>query len=464
MKFLALLAALIILPCAPVNAAPPKLVTPAPINFKPARAARHVLPNGLTVLTLENHALPVIHAYAIIKGGALYDPAQKIGLASFAADALRTGGSKNYPPEEMNSRLEAMGAEVESGAAEEYLAASMAALTRHAPAALEIFADMLRNPAFEPGKTEILRSRFMESLARRNDDPAAAAARESRRRFFGADNPYGWRAETTTVNAITPADLAAWHDFYYKPGAVTLCLAGDFSEADMLALATKLFGDWAGKPNTLTPPPAPAPHTERAVYFAQKDVENAPVHILLPGPARHDPDYFTYRVFNDILGGGFSSRLFNSVRTKMGLAYYAASSFDFTDNTGAFIVSAGTKNSTVPDATRELLTQLELMKQAPPSAAELELAKSQLVNRFAMRFETPLQTITERAQFAYFGYPEGFLENYTAGIRAVTAADVQNFARKWLKPENAVLYIEADEEKLPGPLTEFGAVTPAPLD
>ena len=265
--------------------------------------------------------------------------------------------------------------------------------------------------------------------------------------------------------SITPADLTAWHDYYYKPGAVTLCLAGDFSEADIMALVTKLFGHWAGKPNALTPPPAPAPHTGRAVYFAQKDVENAPVHILLPGPARHDPDYFTYRVFNDILGGGgLSSRLFNSVRTKMGLAYYAGSSFDYTDNTGVFIVSAGTKNSTVPDATRELLAQLELMKQAPPSKAELELAKNQLVNLFAMRFETPLQTITERAQFEYFGYPDGFLEKYMPGINAVTEADVQNFARKWLKPENAVIYIEADEEKLPGPLTEFGPVTPAPLD
>ena len=195
-------------------AAAPKFVTPAPLKFTPPNGSKQVLANGLTVWLLEDNTLPMIRAFALIKAGSLYDPKDKIGLADMTADAMRLGGTKKYPADTLNESLEATGSSIESGMSGEYASASMFALTANAPAVMAMFADMLQNPAFEPAKIEILRAQYLESLLRRNDSPNSAANREGERRFFGADSPFGWRAESGTINAITLADMNGYYSSY----------------------------------------------------------------------------------------------------------------------------------------------------------------------------------------------------------------------------------------------------------
>ncbi|MFA6583567.1 MAG: pitrilysin family protein, partial [Elusimicrobiaceae bacterium] len=242
MRFTQFILAALLLAVPAAQATPPRLTEPAPLKLAVPEGQKFTLGNGLTVILLEDHRIPVVRAYALVKAGSLYDSPDKIGTADMMADALRSAGTGNYPSAMFNEKLDFTGATINSGMESEYGNAEMFALAKDAPQTLAMFADMLINPAFEQEKVEILRNQFLESISRRNDNPQDIAYRESRRMFYGADNPYGWRAESGTISAVTVADLKNYHDNYYKPDGVILAVTGDFDTNNMLTTVKQLFG------------------------------------------------------------------------------------------------------------------------------------------------------------------------------------------------------------------------------
>jgi zinc protease len=445
------------------NANPPKLPAFPPLMFNPPKGVRVALPNGMLLYLLEDHELPLIQATALIRTGTVYDPADKIGLAELAARSMRAGGSKHYPADDMNARLEHLAAAVETGMGLEAGTAGFSCLSKDLDTTLDVFADVLLHPAFEKSKVELERQKMLEGIRRRNDDPRDIARRESRRMLYGADSPWGWRTEAKTVEAVTLEDLKAFHAKYYAPDTLAVAVAGDFNAKQLVAKFHNAFGGReASEAKPTQPPAAPSAPSARSVYLVDKDITQAAVRLVQFGFPRHHADHFAYEVMNDILGGNaFVSRLFSEVRSRQGLAYYAGSYFAEWGGTGLIGTALGTKNETLDRAVEETLRQIERMKTEPVTAAELKLAEDSIANSFVFNFRTPFDIISQRMSLDYYGYPADYLDTYIDKIRAVTAADVQRVAKEWLHPEQMLLYVVGDPKSFDKPLDAFGPVKKA---
>jgi predicted Zn-dependent peptidase len=446
---------------APASANPPKLAPFPPLEFHPPKGVRVALANGMLLYLLEDHSVPLIRASALIRTGGVYDPEGKIGLADLAGRTMRSGGSQKYPADKMNELLEHLAASVETGMGLESGSAGFSCLSKDLDQTLDVFADVLLHPAFEKEKVEVERNKFLEALRRRDDDPREIARRESRRMLFGAGSPWGWRAEASTVKAVTIEDLKAFHAKYYRPSTISVAVAGDFDADTLIAKFKKAFGESpSAEAKKLEAPPAPPGPAARKVYLVDKPITQAAVRMVQFGFPRHDPDHFAYEVMNDILGGNpFISRLFSEVRSRQGLAYYAGSGFSEWTDTGMIMAAAGTKNETVVTTVSAIEKQIERMKNAPVTPEELKVAEDSIANSFVFNFTTPSQIISQRMSLDYYGYPADWLETYISKIRAVTAADVQRVAQRRLTPDSMLIYVVGDPKAFEKPLDEFGTVT-----
>ncbi|MDD4004405.1 MAG: pitrilysin family protein [Elusimicrobiaceae bacterium] len=443
----------------PLGAEPPKLPAPKPLSFTPPQGERIRLPNGLDIRLLRDSTLPVVRACALVRTGSLHDPPGKTGLARLAAASMRAGGTKKTGADELNERLEFSGSGIEIAMTSEYAEISMFALAPYAAETLALFAEIIQAPAFEPEKVETERGVLLETLRRRNNNPKTLALREAQRAYFGPDSPYGRREEPDTINAVSAADLKAFHERYFRPDGTAIAVAGDFDPAEMAALLSLLFSGWGGK--AVPPPEAPAPSSSgtRHVFYIKKPVANAPVVVVQAGPQRNSPDQYAWQVLNQILGGyGMSSRLFEEVRTKRGLAYSVFGETLEFERGGALLVYAGTKNKTVPETIKAVLAQLDMIGRAGVSDEELARAKNNLVSSCIFQFASPIAALRERIRLAYFGYPPDYPEKYAASIGAVTKTGVLDAAQR-LNPESAKILVVGDENLFSAPLTEFGAVT-----
>jgi predicted Zn-dependent peptidase len=439
---------------------PPGLPAIGAVSFAPPRGTRAVLSNGLTVHLMKDATLPVVHLTAFIRAGKMHDPAGKTGLGELTARLLRDGGTENYTPEAMDRRLELLAASVDSNMGVEEGRADLTALTKDLDAALDIYADMLMRPVFDPEKVKFKITESLEVLRRRNDDPGRAAAREALRAFYGAGHPYGWRSEPATLRAVTREDLQACHAAHYRPGNIILAAAGDFgTEEEMLARLEAKFGNWKGGPAEFSPIPPVAIPAGRRVVHIQKDAQQASIVLVLKGLRRHDPLEYPLTVANEILGGGLSSRLASEIRSRRGLAYTVYSYSAKKPDCGYTLGFCGTAPETTGRAAEELLRQFALMAAAEPGAEETALARDAIVNSFVFRFPTAFDLIAERAAYEYYGYPDGYLDGYAANISAVGPAQALAASRRLLNPADALLLVIGDAAKFDRPLSDFGPVT-----
>lgn len=442
------------------GAAHPELAKLGQIKFSVPGVSRRVLDNGLTVYILKDNTLPVVHMSAFIKTGSAYDPAGKTGLAQMTGALLRDGGSAKYKAEDIDKTLEYLGASLDTSAYTEETHADLTVLKKDLEKTLDIYADVLRNPAFEEDKVRIVRDETLEMIRRRNDKSSSAVMREARRQFFGVDHPYGRRTELATINAITREDLAAFHAANFKPGNVILAVSGDFaSEDEIFAKLKEKFGDWKGGEVARPVVPAPAHASGRQLYLVDKDVSQTSIAIMQDGVNRVSPESDTLSLLADIMGGGFQSRLFSEVRTKRGLAYTAQSYSAGLRERGYINTYCGTKPETYSQALAEIVHQLTLVGAEPVSREELERSKGAIINPFVFKFSTPHKLATERALEEFYGYKKGYLDNYVADISKIGAEQVLEAGKKYFDPSNAVIYVIGNARKFDKPLSDFGAVT-----
>ena len=445
---------------APLFAVPPAFPAPGAVDFKPPKGERFTLDNGMVIYMLKDNTLPVIHMSAIIRTGRVNDPAEKIGLGDMTASLLKDGGSAKYSPEEIDKTLEFLGANIESSMAAEEARADMTVLKKDLDAVLDIYADILINPAFDRRKFKIKQAEALELIGRRNDDPAREAQREALRHFYGAAHPYGWRTETTTINAITGEDLKAYHANYYKPNNLILAVSGDFKNGEeMLARLKGKFGVWpSGKVNFPAIPPVEIKKGRR-IYFIDRDISQTSIVLLQKGIKRHDPAEYPLSVTNEMLGGGLSSRLAAEIRSRKGLAYSVYSYVAKKPDYGFINASCGTKPETYSQALSEMLRQFELIKTEAAPADEVKRAKDSMINSFVFRFATPFDLISERALYEYYGYKPDYLDTYVENLAKVDPAAVLETSKKLFSPRDAQIFVIGNSRKFDKPLSEFGPVT-----
>src|SRR5947209_15231420 len=310
-----------------VRHAPPlpsyKNLTFSPLPaIKIPEPATLTLPNGLKLYLLENHELPVISGFALIRTGNLFDPADKRGLAGLTGEVLRSGGTKSKSGDLIDVELENIAASVESRIGESSGTVSFSALRENTDQVLAVFKDLLTAPEFRQEKLDLAKTQTRSSIARRNDDPHGIVAREFSNILYGRNTPYGWEIEYADIDRIQRQDLIAFYKRYYFPANVALAVYGDFATDAMKDKLTRLFGDW----NSSQPPVPKFPEVQKTpvpgAFLATKDdVTQTFFEVGHLGGILSDKDYPALEVAADILGGGFSSRLFQRIRTKLGYAY-----------------------------------------------------------------------------------------------------------------------------------------------
>lgn len=446
---------------APAQAQPWKSIPiPALHEFKPQQPKRIELANGVVLYLQEDHELPFIDGTILIRGGSREEPAAKTGLVSLYGETWRTSGTASKSGDELDEELAQKAAAIETGGGSATTSLEWSGFKQDFDSIFAEAIDLLLHPAFKQDKLQLAQRGMMTSISRRNDDPGEIAGRESNKLVYGANSPYAREAEYSTVLSVTPDDLKAWHDRTVVANGMIVAVEGDFDSAAMEAKLRAAFeplqrGTLVEKPKADFPGPTPG------VYFADKeDINQSTVEIVGLGTERSNPDYYALSVMNEIFSGGFGSRVFQYVRTKLGLAYDVGGNFSAAyDHPGAFRSEVGTKSvSTVP-ATQAVLDVIAKLKTQPPTADEMRKAKDQVLNSFIFNFDTPEKTLNEQVVLAFYGYPPDFLEKYHDGIEKVTAADVTRVANKYIDVSKLAILVVGNKQEIQPPLSQLGKVT-----
>ncbi len=274
-------------------------------------------------------------------------------------------------------------------------------------------------------------------IVRRNDEASGIAEREATRLVYGKDSPYARQPEIASVMGITVDDLKAWHAKTVTPNNMIVAIEGDFDSA---AMEKSLRAAFEGMPRGATWPKPGGEFSgpKPGVYSVNKtDIDQSNIWIVGVGTERRNPDYYALTVMNEIFSGGFGSRLFQDVRTKQGLAYAVFGSYGASyDHPGMFYTAASTKSESTVKATQAMLEEIHELKTKPFTAAELASArvKDQLLNSFIFHYDSREKVLAEATTLEFYGYPADFLTKYRAGIEAVTLADLQRVADKYVDP------------------------------
>lgn len=440
---------------------PDQLTYPPLPEFDPPQPRRVVLDNGLVVMLLEDHELPLVEATALIRTGGRLEPADKVGLAQLAGTVLRSGGTQSMPSEELNAFLENRAASIETNIGTNMGSASMSALKDDFPAVLAAFADVLRQPAFEEDKLAVAKNAVVASIARQNDDPQGIAFREFAEVVYGEGSPYARNPTYATVGGIGRDDLVAWHQRYYHPNNVVLGLVGDFDSEQALALVRQELGDWARGPAVEAPTAAFDEEPSPGVYFVQKDdMTQANILVGHLGIEKDDPDFYAVEVLNNVLSGGFASRLFSEIRSRRGLAYavFGGVGSDY-DHPGLFQMFMTTKTETTGESIAALLDEAKKLTSQPPTDVEVAKAKQSILASFVFESDSTREILGQQLRYEYYGYPLDWLERYQAGIEATTVDQVRAAAAEHVHPARFAVLVVGPGEGMDRPLADFGEVT-----
>ncbi len=436
-----------------------KIQAPPLPAFTPQQPTRVQLPNGMVIFLQPDHELPLIEATAEIRGGSVYAPANKTGLVGLYGEVWRTGGTKTKTGDQMDDFLETRAAKIETGGGADSTTISLNCLKGDFDAVFEMFLDLLHNPEFRADKLELAQDQMYTGIARRNDSVDSIVHRESRIVAYGKDNPYARVPEFATVAAVTREDLLKWHQQYVHPNNIIFGITGDFDPKAMQARLEQAFGAWPKGPEA-KPPDVKFTEPKPGTYFIRKtDVNQATIAMLDLGIERSNPDYFAVSVMNEVFGGGFSSRLFNNIRSKLGLAYNVGGGVGSAwDRPGMTNIEMQTKSATTVDGIEALDKEIDDLQKNAATPEELKRAKDSILSSFIFEFDTPEKVLHEKMAYEFHHYPLDFLERYRAGVEKVTAEDVTRVARKYVHKERMAVLVLGNDAEFGKPLSSLGPV------
>jgi predicted Zn-dependent peptidase len=418
------------------------------------------LANGMRLFLLEDHELPLVNLSVRIRTGSVYEPAEKIGLASITGEVMRTGGTAGMTGDEMDEELEAIAASVETGIGLNSGSASMSVLKRDLDKGLSILADVLMNPAFREDKIQLAKMQAASAISRRNDQVGAVAGREFDKLIYGPESVYARHEEYATIGSITRDDLVAFHQRYFGPNNAMLAVWGDFDTKQMIKKIEQAFETWEKVDLQLPTVPEVKYEFRKTVNVVRKDdVNQSNVYLGHIGGLRSDPDYFALIVMNRILGGGFTSRLFRNVRSREGLAYSVFGSYSANyDFPGEFYVGCQTKSESTVYAIRAMLREIEKMRESEVTDEELALAKDSFLNSFVFNFDTKGEVVNRLMTYEYYGYPADFLLQIKENVEKVSKEDVLRVATKHLQPDKVQILAVGRPQDFGDPMSTLGPV------
>jgi zinc protease len=432
--------------------------------FHPQQPKRIELKNGIVIFLQEDHELPFIYGSVLVPGGSRDEDPAKAGLVGLYSQTWRTSGTATMTGDAMDDLLEAKAAHIETNGDDDSTAVSWDSLKGDADQVFSLAMDLFFHPKFSQEKLELAKQQEATAIVRRNDDEDSIAGRESAKLVYGANSPYTRQPEIATIAAVTLSDLEAWHERTLK-GKLIVGIYGDFDSATMEARVRAVF---EGLPPVTPAPPRhdQFPGPKPGVYFIDKeDVNQSNVQIVGLGIDRHNPDVAAIAVMNEILGGGFGSRLFVKIRTEQALAYDVGGGFGLSyDHPGTFQVNVLTRSEKTVDATKLALAEIAALNTRPFTADELKRAKDDLLNSFLFRYDTKDKVLDESEELEFYGYPADYLETYRENLEKVSLADLAAVAKKYIHPDKLAVLVVGDGPEIKPPLGDLGLGAPIPID
>ena len=407
------------------------------------------LSNGLTVLLVEEHKLPVVSAHLVVLTGSDANPVKKPGLASFTA-AMLTEGTNRRSALEIADDAAQIGASIGSISTTDFSSASIRLLKQNVEPGLDLLSDIGLNPKFDPAEIERIRKQRQTDILQIKDQPVRLAFGALLKQVYGPDHPYGYREIGTAESnaAITGEDMLNFWKRGYVPGNSALVLAGDLTGEEARSLAEKYFESWKGCASRHAPPPVET-KTSKMIYIVDKPA--APqTYVVAGGLAvpRSSPDYVPIEVMNKALGGLFSSRINMNLREEHGYTYGAFSLFFYRRGPGIFGAGGAIRTDATAPAVGEILKELERIHTAPLTADELKLAKDAFSLSLAGLFETSERTAGTIGTLFTYELPLDYYGQLPEKINAVNSADVQRVATEYIHPDSSIVIAVGDRAKI----------------
>jgi predicted Zn-dependent peptidase len=430
---------------------PPTLAPPSQLALPPITSTR--LENGLEIVVVEHHELPVVDVALVVRSGHEADPRNHAGLASLTA-AVVDEGTRTRTALQIADQQAFLGVRLGTSAGWDASTVTLHAPTAQLDSALALFADVVLNPTFPEAEVKRLKAERQTTLTQLKDRPPAIADQAFAAIVFGSDHAYGQPALGTeqSVEQIDRNDIRGYHEANYRPSNATLLVIGDVRPDDIRRRLTVLFERWP-RGRRLTAVFTRMPNrgaTARPTTIYLIDKPGAPqssVRIGSISAARSTPDYFPLLVMNTVLGVPFTSRLMQNLRETHGYTYGAVSRFDMRREAGPFIARAEVVAAKTDSSLLEFMKELRAIRDTVPQA-ELQRAKRYLQLQLPSLFETTGDIALQLTPLVTYGLDLDFYNRYVRAIEQITQADVQRVARKYIDPERLTIVVVGDRKQI----------------
>ncbi|HEX9105659.1 MAG TPA: pitrilysin family protein, partial [Longimicrobiales bacterium] len=436
--------------------APPAPLPAGTLTFPPYREL--ALANGLKLIVVERHDVPLATVSLFVRAGTAADPAGQAGLASLVAD-LATKGTAARSAKEIATLVETAGGSLNSFATGDYAGINVDILAEKLPLAFDVVSDAARKASFPAEELETTRKRMLSNLQMEQSQPGSVAGRVLDAKLYGEGSPYGVKPTAASLQGLTQAQVKAFYGERYRAGNALLVVAGDVDAAKVEALARQYFGEWAaGAPAPVTLPAPPAyPRTIYLVHRPGSVQSNILVGTttMLPSGA----DYHPLEVATQILGGGTDARLFAILREQRSWTYGAYANLRRPRQLGSFVANAEVRTAVTDSALAEMLKQIRRLSEETAPAADLSAAKGFMAGSFPLRLQQSAQVARQIATVRLLGLPINELTEYPQKINAVGAGEVQAAAKKYLDPSKLVIVVVGDAPKIKASLEKMAPVT-----
>lgn len=409
---------------------------------------RIVLDNGMVLLLSEKHEIPMVTVSMAIKAGNTAEPEGRAGLASLTASLL-TQGTTQRTASRISSEIDFIGGSLSVSGGDDFASAGLRVLKKDLRTGIDLLADVLMHPVFDQKEIDRKVKETLASIQRQKEEPNVVANEAFQKAVYG-NHAYGRTNEDVAayLQKLIRQDVVDFYAARYSPNNSLIAVVGDVSEQELIPLLNDYFKGWKKRELPVPSPAAPPAMKDMTTQKIDRKITQANINLGHIGISRENPDYYAVSVMNFILGGGgFSSRLMDNIRDNRGLAYDVHSSFSAQKEPGAYTVSIQTKNESANEVISETIREIRRIQDESVTDKELEDAKAYLTGSFPLRMDTYAKIAGMMTSAEIYNLGLDYPEKYPVLIRALTRADIQRAAKKYLNPDKMVIVVVADQEK-----------------
>lgn len=414
-------------------------------KIKPKRA---ILKNGITLLVVEAHSLPIVNVSVAVKTGAIYDPEGKSGVANLTG-ILLDEGTKTRTSKQIAEEIDFIGGRLSTSGGTDYSSASLVVMKKDLNKGMELFSDVLLNPIFPEEEVERKKKEILASIISDKDDPGVIASKAFYKSVFKG-HPYSMPEEgdEESIKNISREDVVGFYNKYYKPDNTIMVVTGDVNFREIKTLIEASFKTWR-KSKINFPEIVPVEKLQKKEsILIDKNISQANIMLGHTGISRDNPDFYAVYLMNYIMGGGgFSSRMTKEIRDNRGLAYSVHSAFDINKYTGAFVVELQTKNETATEAVERILDELKKIREEHVTDVELDEAKAYLTGSFPLKLDTNAKIGNFLMFIEFYNLGLDYFDTYPEKIQAVTKDDILRAAKKYIDPDHYILVAVANQKE-----------------